>query len=719
MNTFDLDYALGYSDANSYCWDPNEEVGSALSSAPIAADLSEIREIGRETRERLQDYGIPVFYRPVRNKSIHGMEVGDDRADVDQDPRRLATALVCQSRVIGMRTSEMDTFISNHIWNFCEVTNVIPSCEMGSFHHARRTGNFKDLEYTDTIILRIIIDCSKGDNSHSSTAVGKASMLASRINTPRAEHRSAWMLASWYQDACLRTVHSPDPKYLPSIMGGSGCRALFDEPRNLFLSVKAYRGGGYDRLYGTATREVDQCLSSLDKGIGSNPTLCLRLRDRQDYLHGTYAEKVLVPPKSIMKFGVQPLPEPLYLATGGQNRYQSFENRLLRTKTLLGRRDAEREVERTLKVSQAIFGAKPTPIVDLEWKRERFQARKKFGMALQANTAFKHLLDKKASVKDVSALIEQGFLSINTGVTEFSEWDALFLFSGAKKGTVSIEDLTCSEDMFLRKDVSTEESFKVGGIRLNPIVGRQAKPTTTVCKVGLYQINSTMEEWATSMESKLQEAREEAGKPLQPWQVHKVFDTDPEWVNDDTMLIAQCLRDTGERTSSIASVILVSGDRRLANQMANTCNVTVIRCMPSDIIRKFPNNVWTSMTELPVHEVWNVVQHPHGIPTPACIYLDTGSVASACSNMASGEAEGLAGVIYRKDLIETGWDASGKRYARYTLTEVDTVAAAIPEIHIPVLRPRRYRSTRPLNSVYSIHGSDRSSNWRSRGPSSR
>jgi len=39
-------------------------------------------------------------------------------------------------------------------------------------------------------------------------------------------------------------------------MGGIGCMSPYGEADNLFSYVKSFRGGTYERIYGTATAEL-------------------------------------------------------------------------------------------------------------------------------------------------------------------------------------------------------------------------------------------------------------------------------------------------------------------------------------------------------------------------------------------------------------------------------------------------------------------------------
>jgi len=712
-----LDPAFDYQ-----AWDPLSYLPPVETRVKVRADLHEVQNLCVGMNNLLNLEGIHPGPRSKNN--VFGMEVGDDRIDISRDPRALAMALVCQERVLDMKTSKADTYISNAIWNFTEVTNSIPCAPEGSFHHARRVGNFKDLEYTDTVILRLIVDCSKGDSSHSSTAVGKAGMLASRLNTPRSEHRSDLHLASYLQDASLRTGYSPDPKYLPNIMGGSGARALFDNPVNLYLSVKAYRGGGYDRLYGSATQEAIQCLGRLDRGKGATPVLCSRLRDRQEYLHGTYADKILIPPERFKKRGVVALPDPLYESVGSQNMFQAVEQRLVRTKALIGRREAEREVEKTLKTHDALIGMTSTMYAFEKWKQARSIARRKFDSALQANSAFSRLLARCANGTEVETLIKQGFLSVGCGVTAFTKWDAKWLFSGGKGEAFSIENLTTTEDMFIRSEVSTEESFKVGGIPLSFTTHGKTRVEETSCRVGLYQINSDMLSWSNKVLEDLRERREIRKEILRPTDLLEVFNKDLEWVNDDTLLVAQCLHDT-EQFTKFFCVALVSDDRRLANQMANTANVNVYRISPRDVVTALPHKSWNSQTVIDVGELWALhwinIDQQNKVNRPRKVYIDSGSVSAFCARYSRGmDGEGTeVDKIYRRELISYGRDHDGRRYSQYRIAEQPVTTRVRVETFRPIARTKRYRWGKPLDSVYHADLSNRRSSWSNASSSQR
>lgn len=685
-------------------WDFSELEEYSYQPETIIGDTQLAFTVGEKAGGRLKE--IDETPSPPSNREARGMEVGDDRVDKSSDATLLALGLCVQQEVVGMVTSEKDTFISGRLWNFTEVTSRIPTTKLGSFDMARKTGNFTNLEFVDTIILRIIIDCSKSDRSHSSTAVGKAGMLGSRLNTPRSEFREIMHLASFIQDACLRTSMSPDPKYLPSIMGGSGVRALFDDPDNLYLSVKAYRGGGYDRLYGTATQELIECLRMNEHGTGANPVLCSKLRDRQDYLHGTYDAKVFIP----QGFGVsgpgEKLPTPLYIATGGQNRFQATENRLIRTRHLIGRRDAERELEQTFRTRNALFGRYSVEYCELERKMQSARSRERFGRALQANSAFQNLLRRKASPKDVQELTNSGMLSVNTGVSEFRKLDSLWLFEGGKSETLTIENLTTTEDIYFRQEVSTEESFRVGGIELRPIVGNKLKLVTTRHKAGLYEINQSMEEWAERICARLHAV--DGDRPVQRDTILDIYANDTEWVQDDSLIIAKCLKDTQTLTGS-RTVMLISDDRRLGNQLANTCNITVIRLSAKSVVNILQIQ-WSVETQLDLDQMWAYCSRGRNVTKPLFLYIDRGSVAAACTKKDFEQVGGHTQLV-EKTLLETGHVDNKTRFSREAWVLVPQPAYVRQELHIPVIKPRRFRAHRALSDTYQE--SRFSGSWRS------
>jgi hypothetical protein len=667
--------------------------------AKVHGNPDELSEIIRESDSILTKYGFRKTSKPAK---MQGMEVGDDRVDVIcNNPRPLAIALCVQERVVGMKTSWKDTFISKDLWNFCEVSSVMPSMPDGSFDMARKTGKFYNLEFTDVLPLRIILDVTKSDNSHSSSSVGKAAMLGNRLSTPRTELRSRLMLGSLLQDAHLRTVRSTDPKYAPRIMGGSGVRALYDNFRNIYLYIRAYRGGDYERLYGTATQELRDCLRSLERGQSATPYLNYRLRDRQEYLHGTFAEYVLLPPEVPRTPGGSS-PMPLYEDMGGENRFKAFENRLLRSRLIIGKADAEREWERTTRIQNILREGNSVPEDASERKERSLERRKKFDLALNANAQFKRLLDRKANWSTVESLIAQGWKPIQSGTTAFSLLDARWIFDGCRSETYNVEDLTKSETMFVRDEVSVEESFKVKDIPLLPITRRGILAQRTVSKVGLYQINNSMLEWCNDLVTRLKSVRDEYGRIL-PNDLLREFNSNREWVNDDTGIIAQAIADYGVRNHS-AIAILVSSDRRLMNQLANQANIRVLRVDPKSFVLHRPKETYSSDTVWTVAEVAPLFGYlSDRVAKESKIYIDYGSLAASVANLETDVDSHGRRKIYLRAVGSYTRPDEGKRTITYDLIEQE-VGQLIYEDKRPVYKPHRARVDRPVHGTISWEG---------------
>jgi len=590
-----------------------------------------------------------------------------------------------------MVTSYPDTNLSTKTWNFCEVTSFVPLHPDQSFDRCRKVGEFEDLGFIDCPPLRILLDVSKGDRSHSSTAVGKATMLGSRMRTPRTEFLSDFHLASYLQDGLLRTSRSTEPKYLPQIMGGSGCRALFGDPTNLHLYVHAYRNGRCQRIYGSATRELRQSLTSLEEGKVIMPILNRRLRDRQEYLHGTYAEKVFIPTRSYMNTFGKKLPEPLIMASGGSNLFTNFENRLLRTRHLITRTGAEREWEFTTRIRASLLQRTKSVVTansELAFKKKR--ARSEFGDALSANTALAHLLERKGSLEDVIQLTNENFHVVNCGATSFTKWDAEWLFFGGKSENFSIEDLTSSEDLFVRTDVSEDETLRVGSIPLRPIYGKSKKVLTTTT-IGLYQIGSGMYEWASDLTERLISRRKELKRPLDRDNALTEFQVNPEWVNDDTLIIARCLRDTGGRAMTSTTVALISADKRLGNQLSNTCNVAVVRVDPRQYIlycHEINRNPLDEPDPVLLRTYLSNMEKVHQLEH---VYVDTGSVNAFLSRVDIDERLGVLKI--KQPVGSMLHPLTGKRMYRYNLIDTDVPNSLRYNIHLPVMLPRRFRGS--------------------------
>lgn len=701
---------LSEESSDNLAWNPLDSVETEPQKDVIESTY--VIEMYNSAIAILDEWNIPVTYRS--SDEVFGMEVGDDRADASRASLKLAIGIICQEWVFRMQTSYEDTCISLSVWNFCEVSNGIPTDVTETFDYCRKNNNFDELGFVDSPPLRIILDVSKGDGGHSSTASGKAAMLASRMRTPRTSMLRVLQLASFMQDGMLRTSMSSDPKYLPRIMGGSGVRPLFDNDENLYLYTLAYKGGRCNRVYGSATRELGACLSELSRSKATMPVLCRMLSDRQEYLYGTYSNMIFAPKSSYKDALMEKLPMPLIESPGGANRFNASLNRLVRTKHLVTRSIAVREWEYTKTIRARLLSRVATSRYDSEDIERKRYLRKAFGDALNANTAFANLLSKNASWKDVETLLgSDQHITLTSGSPEFTYYDAQWLASGAKYEDFSIEDLTITEDLYSREDVSEEQTFKVGGLTLRPYFGNKPKLVRTTTKIGLYQINSSMNEWADDLHRRLLNHRVQ-GIPLKRDDVLTEIMKDPEWVNDDTGLIEQCLQLTSALHQRSARVVLVSTDKRLANQMSNTCNVQVERLSPLSYIlwmRENGKDPILDRAEAKFLLEGKIPSRERSDPIRA-VYVDTGSVAHFLSNLEESELD-VPGAVMRREHISKGVDENNHRWTKYVLRKIPKHMLTLNTMPVrPVLRDKKFPHATSRGTT------SRRSSWRTAATSS-
>jgi hypothetical protein len=493
-------------------------------------------------------------------------------------------------------------------------------------------------------------------------------------------------------------------------MGGTGVQALFDNPSNIYLYVRAFKGGTYSRIYGTAVHELDSCIGYIERGLQKTPILCTRLREKQEYFWGTYDNLVYVPNQAPLAANQGLPPPPLYTKTGGVNRYQAYENRLIRTKHIVTRSGASREWEHTQRLQGLVLSIwESTKEMQTYYDMHRMFAKERFGNAQTANSALQNLLRREATEADARQMMgNDAYRMITDGRRKFTHSDAEWVFNNGRHEFCSLDDISVSEDIFLRAEVSSEETFKVGGITLRPFTGRGKQLLTTRINVGLWQINQSMYEWADALTQRLTERRQELGRPLHPQEAGVIFDADPEWVNDDSGLIARCLREHQHGAGRTYSVIVITADKRLCNQMAETANVTVLRLLPESAI-SMSRKLNLDPESLDLGLVLSSVNT--GELRPDALYIDTGALAAYTARL---QLE--SGRLVRRQILQTGYDEETlARKSRVRLTYLPEEVKHRLFRHYPILRPKVWRSgSRVPSSTYSEHSS-----WRRSDASSR
>jgi hypothetical protein len=340
---------------------------------------------------------------------------------------------------------------------------------------------------------------------------------------------------------------------------------------------------------------------------------------------------------------------------------------------------------------------------------ESINVRKSFENTLRVNAAFQKLLERKANGSEVPALLKQGFNLVSTGQREFTLDHAKWIHKDRGKGLIySLLDLHRSEDIFYRTDVSTEESLKVSGIPLHLSMNGIHRTEITKTKVGLYEISSTMEQWANNIGQRLHKIEQ---RPIPRSIVTQILAEDREWVNDDSGIIALASLETRNSVKQ-NSVALVSSDKHLAKRLSNTIGMTVLLIKPLDFLIKRVKGGYQINSTTRVELNWFLNNYPRtSIDTRKVthIYVDTGSLAAAASQL-EGRDERWGKEIFSRTNISTGilYDH------RYTIFELQRLKAEDQRGVIKVITPIKPSSQKSGSRYYSSSesSSDNSSLYR-------
>lgn len=561
---------------------------------------------------------------------VRGMEVGDDVVNVSSDPRLLAHIIAGQETYMQMSTSWEDTCISDRLFNFCEVTSEIPGCPEQSFHHARKSGTQKDFCFTDVLPQRVIMPVSKQIGDFSSTTVGKMAWVRSRLGVTKPSLRGMLTIANLFQDAFLRVDKASEPKYLPRIMGGTG--VLDQDPKNLFIFTNLYKDGEYARIFASAVQELRQTLDYAESNRPYCPVLCKQLRRKQEYLHITWDNLVFVPERPGIGRPGQGEILPLYKAVSPKALHISTEQRLVSSRLILGKQAAEVELMRSVRISDLLFSR----YFDFEKESQRLiniHKRETFENRLSAKAAVKRLLDRRANHHDRDKmLLDDAFRVVDSGRLKFTKSDANWLALGGKSETYSILDISFQEDMYLREELSIEETLKVSGIPIRDRLTGKVRDTTT--KVGLYQISRPMKEWADNIVCKLRDRKDSLNRSLAPVESIPILISDLEWVQDDSGIIAEAFRILAANASVHSSPIaLITTDSKLGWRVCRSVKQIVYMIHPEYLIHigKVPFSSTTNVTLEDLRELdWETVTS-RGHRKPVGVIPDTGSILASLS----------------------------------------------------------------------------------------
>jgi len=614
--------------------EPKAAVWNPLLSIPVDREIPNTVSAGRISQlvtdavELVKSFNCTVT--PC-SPLMEGREAGDDRVDFSPSSTTLAIGLIVQEQVLGMSTSREDTFISTELYNFCEVTSSIPCARQQSLEFAKKRG-FGVIGYVDSPPLRLILDVKKNNAlEHSSTEVGKCSMLGIRIRDTKPQLLLRMQLAGSLQDGCLRTSSMKEPKPMPVDLGGCGAPSNWGDPRNTYLYMKSFRKGTYDRVYGSAINEARRVVQEADRGLPAVAVISDMLRSRQDYLHATFAEKIAIPSSELIGRR-EGMPPPLYRAAGVTSGVTGVERRLVRAKLLLPEREARLEWDRESQLSDILMGASPV-VISLQRKEQESRSRReRFGGALSGNAAFQNLLRRRADGSEIEKLRQEGFLIATSGRLRMTYEDAIWVHEGCKGEIFTFADLPRSSDMFLREEVSSERTFKIPDLLLHPVTQSGRREVQTVTRLGLWQISQPMEQWAKEKVAKLRVLREDYPDGPPQHAVREVLRENPEWVADDSLITARVFEDVRDEVST-QTVVLVTRDKRLCRQLAQTTNTIVIGLDPVAVAFAYPYKIYSAGMEITPSEVVSILEegyfHSKGIRVPSHVYIDTGSMAAA------------------------------------------------------------------------------------------
>jgi len=313
-----------------------------------------------------------------------------------------------------------------------------------------------------------------------------------------------------------------------------------------------------------------------------------------------------------------------------------------------------------------------------------------FGNALSANTALANLLQCKAEGNEMAKLKKMGFDISPFGKSRFTMLQAEDIVSGIKGLTHTAMDIYSPQDMFLRSEVSTEESLKINGIPLTQ-VGSDGKyhEKLTTSMVGLYQITGSKLEWAQNLNSLLVKEVAEI-RPIPYDLLKNMFYNNREWVNDDRLLVGKAISITEESQCTPRDYfLLISADKGLARSIADSTNQQVMSINPSDLIAANPyirpDLFERELTARKIIEMTSFRGTERLKKLPLYVLYDTGSERAKGSHL-EREIFGSTDVYYRKSMYSTH-SKTGHRVEYYALAKREGV------VKLP------YEFTRPVNEI--------------------
>jgi len=417
----------------------------------------------------------------------------------------------------------------------------------------------------------------------------------------------------------------------------------------------------------------------LDNQIPAQPAICTFLRKREELLHITYGANVIMPTIPTNQLDGE-IVRPLYKAVGGAPFLQGAENRLVQTKLLATKRQAERELEIRRGIRELLFSDLRVTDQRSLRKIQREKLSAEFDGTIRANAAYQRMLANIANDSDLTQLYLDGNLIAGSGQTDLNMYIVEWIAKGGNGEIFNIFDLTNSEDMYVFEEVSESRTLRVQGIQITPQFNRLPIVTKeTRSEIGLWQITETKMEWGRRILSELLQLREQRGT-LYYQDVFPVMVKDPEWVNDDTLIVRRLIGDV--KNAPKQTVLIVTSDKRLAKNAAKTTGFPVAMVDPQSIIMNVMGKEFNAKMEITPEEALMtdngsspnlLVGHP---PVFDKVYIDTGSLETHAQRVVVREN----GNRYYRRLLRTGRRPDGIRYEVQTLQKLER--KLIPKVKV-------------------------------------
>jgi hypothetical protein len=164
------------------------------------------------------------------------------------------------------------------------------------------------------------------------------------------------------------------------------------------------------------------------------------------------------------------------------------------------------------------------------------------------------------------------------------------------------------------------------------MVNQDLVTVRTVPQVGLWQITESKQQWAQGILDELLALRTKHPWGLGYGEVFPLFYKNREWIADDSMLIRRAADIAAGKTAT--TILLISGDIRLAKRMARTIGLTVARVDPFDVIANNPDKVINASVVYTPHEALNTRVPGYTLilgapPIYQEVLVDTGSLEAA------------------------------------------------------------------------------------------